>query len=225
MCCSGYPAPNWLPGDLLRLSEGERAGADARLLQTNALRVQEASLTGESKAVLKDSRILPPGTPLAERCNMVFKGTVLAMVTATGMATEMGRIAHLLAGTPEQATPLQNQVRQIGVMLGHAVLMTTEVRTLADVEAALLLGVSLAVAAVPEGLPAILSLVLAIGVRRMASRQASVKNLSSVETLGSTSVICSDKTGALTRSEMTIASTVLFYSECRKWLARRMDVE
>ncbi len=161
---------------------------------------------------------------------MVFKGTAvvqgtgLALVTATGMATEMGRIAHLLATTPEQATPLQKEVRQIGVMLGRAVLLIaavvvvtvllmTEVRSLADVEAVLLLGVSLAVAAVPEGLPAILSLVLAIGVQRMASRQAIVKKLSSVETLGSASVICSDKTGTLTRSEMAIEK-VLTASGC-----------
>jgi Ca2+-transporting ATPase len=215
------PSAELVPGDLLQLSEGDRIGADARLLQANALRVQEASLTGESEAVLKDAAQLAPDTPLAERANMVFKGTAvvqgtgLALVTATGMGTEMGRIAHLLATTPEEATPLQKEVRQIGVMLGRAVLLIavvvvvtvllmTEVRSLADVEAVLLLGVSLAVAAVPEGLPAILSLVLAIGVQRMASRSAIVKKLSSVETLGSASVICTDKTGTLTRSEMAI---------------------
>ena len=217
-------------GDLLLLSEGDRVGADARLLQANALRVQEASLTGESEAVLKDAATLKEPVPLAERRNMVFKGTAvvqgtgMALVTATGMATEMGRIAHLLATTPEQATPLQKEVRQIGVMLGRAVLlialvvvltvlMMTEVRSLADVEGVLLLGVSLAVAAVPEGLPAILSLVLAIGVQRMAKRQAIVKKLSSVETLGSASVICTDKTGTLTRSEMAIEK-VLTASGC-----------
>ncbi len=215
------PSAELVPGDLLQLSEGDRIGADARLLQANALRVQEASLTGESEAVLKDAAQLASDTPLAERANMVFKGTAvvqgtgLALVTATGMNTEMGRIAHLLATTPEEATPLQKEVRQIGVMLGRAVLLIavvvvvtvllmTEIRSLADVEAVLLLGVSLAVAAVPEGLPAILSLVLAIGVQRMASRSAIVKKLSSVETLGSASVICTDKTGTLTRSEMAI---------------------
>ena len=215
------PSSELVPGDLLQLAEGDRVGADARLLQAHALRVQEASLTGESEAVLKQAVLLPPDTPLAERANMVFKGTAvvqgtgLALVTATGMSTEMGRIAHLLATTPEQVTPLQKEVHQIGLMLGRAVLLIallvvvtvlllTEVRSLADVEAVLLLGVSLAVAAVPEGLPAILSLVLAIGVQRMASRSAIVKQLSSVETLGSASVICTDKTGTLTRSEMAI---------------------
>ncbi|MEY5100707.1 MAG: hypothetical protein RJA36_3426 [Pseudomonadota bacterium] len=224
------PSAELVNGDLLLLSEGDQVGADARLLQANVLRVQEASLTGESEAVLKDVAALPADTPLAERSNMVFKGTAVvqgtgvAVVTATGMATQMGRIAHLLATTPEQATPLQKEVRQIGRMLGlavllivlvvvAAVLLTAEVRTLAELEAVLLLGVSLAVAAVPEGLPAILSLVLAIGVQRMAGRQAIVKKLSSVETLGSASVICTDKTGTLTRSEMAIEK-VLTASGC-----------
>lgn len=151
---------------------------------------------------------------------MVFRGTAvvqgngLAVVTATGMATGMGRIAHLLA-----ATPLKKEVRRIGHMLGRAVLLialvvvvsvllTTEIRTLAELQAVLLLGVSLAVAALPEGLPAILSLVLAIGVQRVARRRAIVKQLSSVETLGSASVICTDKTGTLMRSEMTIEKVV-----------------
>ena len=226
------PCVELVRGDLLLLSEGDQVGADARLLQANALRVQEASLTGESESVPKDSAPLPAGTPLAERSNMVFKGTAVvqgtgvAVVTATGMATEMGRIAHLLAATPEAATPLQQEVRQIGRMLGRAVLLIalvvvlsvlllTEVRTLAEVEAVLLLGVSLAVAAVPEGLPAILSLVLSIGVQRMAARQAIVKKLSSVETLGSASVICTDKTGTLTRSEMAI-ERVMTASGCSR---------
>ncbi len=167
------PSAGLVRGDLLLLSEGDQVGADARLLQANALRAQEASLTGESETVPKQIAALPAEVPLAERSNMVFKGTAvvqgtgLALVTATGMATEMGRIAHLLATTPDAATPLQKEVRQIGRMLGRAVLLIallvvlsvlllTEVRTLAEVEAVLLLGVSLAVAAVPEGLPAIL---------------------------------------------------------------------
>jgi Ca2+-transporting ATPase len=131
------------------------------------------------------------------------------------MNTEMGAIAHMLETTAEAATPLQKEVHRIGRMLGVAVLviaavvvatvlMVSDIRSTADVMTVLLLGVSLAVAAVPEGLPAILSLVLALGVQRMAARKAIVKKLSSVETLGSASVICSDKTGTLTRSEMTI---------------------
>lgn len=152
---------------------------------------------------------------------MVFKGTAvaqgtgIAVVTAIGMNTEMGAIAHMLETTVEAATPLQKEVRQIGRMLGVAVLviaavvvakilMVADIRGTADVMTVLLLGVSLAVAAVPEGRPVILSLVLAFGVQRMAARKAIVKKLSSVETLGSASVICSDKIGTLTRSEMTI---------------------
>lgn len=224
------PSAELVRGDVLLLAEGDRVGADARLVQASTLLVQEASLTGESEAVLKSTAPLPQPGALAERKNMVFKGTAvaqgngLAVVTATGMDTEMGTIAHLLNTTPEQATPLQKEVHQIGRMLGlaviviasvvvAAVLLVTEIRSTADVVAVLLLGVSLAVAAVPEGLPAILSLVLALGVQRMARRQAIVKKLSSVETLGSTSVICTDKTGTLTRSEMTI-ERVLTASGC-----------
>ncbi|WP_439590301.1 cation-translocating P-type ATPase [Hydrogenophaga sp.] len=208
-------------GDLLVLGEGDLVGADARLLRTATLRVQEASLTGESEAVLKDVATLAAPTPLGDRLNMVFKGTAVAqgtgraVVTATGMATEMGSIASMLDATIEEATPLQKEVSRIGRMLGIAVviiavvvvatiLLMSDIRGPSDLITVLLLGVSLAVAAVPEGLPAILSVVLAMGVQRMAKRKAIVKKLSSVETLGSASVICSDKTGTLTRSEMTI---------------------
>jgi len=210
-----------VPGDILLLEEGDAVGADARLLLSTSLRVQEASLTGESEAVLKDAATLTDLAPLAERFCMVFKGTAVvqgtgrAIVTATGMQTEMGAIATMLDATVEQPTPLQKEVARIGRMLGIAVvgiaivvittvLLVSEIKDASDVITVLLLGVSLAVAAVPEGLPAILSLVLALGVQRMARRNAVVKSLSSVETLGSTSVICSDKTGTLTRSEMTI---------------------
>ncbi len=220
------PSFELVVGDVLLLAEGDHVGADSRLLEANSLRVQEASLTGESEAVQKASDTLaPPLSPLAERFNMVHSGTSVvqgtgvAIVTATGMHTEMGAIAHLLNTTPESATPLQQEVRHIGLMLGVAVvlialivvatvLLTTPIRSTQDVVSVLLLGVSLAVAAVPEGLPAVLSLVLAIGVQRMARQRAIVKKLSSVETLGSASVICSDKTGTLTRSEMTIQRIV-----------------
>ncbi|CAG9933348.1 cation-translocating P-type ATPase [Candidatus Nitrotoga arctica] len=212
-------------GDLLVLGEGDLVGADARLLRTAALRVQESSLTGESEAVLKDVATLPAPTPLGDRLNMVFKGTAVAqgtgraVVTATGMSTEMGSIASMLDATVEEATPLQKEVSRIGRMLGIAVmiiavvvvatiLLMSDIRGPSDLITVLLLGVSLAVAAVPEGLPAILSVVLAMGVQRMARRKAIVKKLSSVETLGSASVICSDKTGTLTRSEMTIQRVV-----------------
>ncbi|OYX63319.1 MAG: haloacid dehalogenase [Sphingomonadales bacterium 32-64-17] len=210
-----------VPGDILLLDEGDAVGADARLLTAAALRVQEASLTGESEAVSKDPVPLAGPASLADRTSMVFKGTAVvqgsgrAIVTATGMRTEMGAIAAMLDETREDPTPLQREVARIGRMLGIAVIVIaiivvttilamSGVENVSDLVAVLLLGVSLAVAAVPEGLPAILSLVLALGVQRMAARNAVVKNLSSVETLGAATVICSDKTGTLTRSEMTI---------------------
>jgi magnesium-transporting ATPase (P-type) len=215
------PAAALVRGDVLVLSEGDAVGADARLVRADSLRVLEASLTGESEAVLKDAATLSEPAALGARLNMVHKGTAVAqgsgraVVTATGMATEMGLIAGMLEAAREEPTPLQKEVGRIGRMLGIAVvviaavvvttiLLLSEIRTISDVIPVLLLGVSLAVAAVPEGLPATLSVVLAMGVRRMARRHAIVKKLSSVETLGCASVICSDKTGTLTRSEMTI---------------------
>jgi Ca2+-transporting ATPase len=219
------PSALLVPGDLLVLAEGDAVGADARLLSCNALRVQEASLTGESESILKDAATLPAPAVLGDRLNLVFKGTAVvqgtgrAVVTATGMDTEMGAIAGMLEAMPEPQTPLQAEIARIGHRLGIAVviialvvvgtvLALSDIRGAADVVAVLLLGVSLAVAAVPEGLPAILSVVLALGVLRMARANAIVKALSSVETLGSASVICTDKTGTLTRSEMTIQRVV-----------------
>ncbi len=215
------PVASLVRGDLLVLNEGDVVGADARLLAATTLRVQEASLTGESEAVLKSTLTLPAPVALGDRLNMVFRGTAIAqgtgrgVVTATGMDTEMGAIAAMLEATPEVPTPLALEVSRLGRVLGIAViiiaavvvttiLMLSELRTAADVITVMLLGVALAVAAVPEGLPAILSVVLALGVQRMARHKAIVKNLSSVETLGCASVICSDKTGTLTRAEMTI---------------------
>lgn len=215
------PSDELVPGNILLLEEGDAVGADARLIETASLRVQEASLTGESEPVLKTAATLPGPVSLGDRLCMVFKGTAVAqgsgraVVTATGMHTEMGSIARMLEATREEPTPLQKEVARIGRMLGVAVIVLTvvvvgsilamaEIHGTRDVITVLLLGVSLAVAAVPEGLPAILSVVLALGVRRMAGHHAVVKNLSSVETLGCATVICSDKTGTLTRSEMTI---------------------
>ena len=215
------PSSELVPGDILVLEEGDAIGADARLFVSASLLVQEASLTGESDAVMKRTDTLTHPAPLAERTCMVFKGTSVvqgtgrAIVTSTGMQTEMGSIATLLDATMEEPTPLQKEVARIGRMLGAAVvaiafvvvatvLLLSDIKDASDVITVLLLGVSLAVAAVPEGLPAILSLVLALGVQRMAKQNAVVKKLSSVETLGSASVICTDKTGTLTRSEMTI---------------------
>ncbi len=215
------PSAELVRGDVLVLGEGDAVGADGRLTQAASLRVQEASLTGESEAVVKDPATLPGLAALGDRLNMVFKGTAVAqgtgraVVTGTGVNTQMGSIAEMLEATEAAPTPLQIEVGRIGRMLGIAVvviavvvmatlLLISDIRTAADVITILLLGVSLAVAAVPEGLPAILSVMLAMGVQRMAKRNAIVTKLSSVETLGSASVICSDKTGTLTRSEMTI---------------------
>ncbi len=219
------PADDVVPGDVLLLAEGDAVAADGRLVEAASLTVAEASLTGESEPVLKD--VAPIATPveLGDRVNMVFSGTAVArgrgraIVTATGMATETGNIAALLGRTGEQRTPLQREVDRIGRMLGIAViaiaavvvgaiLLTADIRTASDLVTVMLIGVALAVAAVPEGLPAVLSVVLALGVQRMAGRRAIVKKLSSVETLGSASVICSDKTGTLTKSEMTIQTIV-----------------
>ena len=215
------PSAELVRGDLLVLGEGDAVGSDARLVQAASLRVLEASLTGESEAVLKDTATLPAPAALGDRLCMVFKGTAVAqgtgraIVVATGMDTEVGAIASMLDAAPEAPTPLEKEVQRIGRTLGIAIvviavvvvgtiLLISEIRSAADMIEVLLLGVSLAVAAVPEGLPAILSVVLALGVQRMARQSAIVKKLSSVETLGAASVICSDKTGTLTRSEMTI---------------------
>jgi P-type Ca2+ transporter type 2C len=215
------PSSELVLGDILLLGEGDAVGADARLIEAASLHIQEASLTGESESVLKNIATLPQPVVIADQLNMVFKGTAVtqgtgrAVVTATGMQTQMGLIAALLESTPVVLTPLQKEVGQLGKNLAVAVvaiavivvavtLLTSNIRTAAEFVTVLLLGVSLAVAAVPEGLPAILSVVLALGVQRMAKHNAIVKNLSSVETLGSATVICTDKTGTLTRAEMTI---------------------
>ena len=219
------PSAELVRGDVLLLGEGDAIGADARLVESASLRVQEASLTGESEAVLKNPATLPTAAPLGDRLNMVFKGTSVvqgtgrAAITATGMDTEIGSVAAMLESTAQPPTPLEKEVGRLGGMLSIAVvviavvvvgtiLLISHPRNAADVTEVLLLGVALAVAAVPEGLPAILTVVLALGVQRMATHHAIVKNLSSVETLGCASVICSDKTGTLTRAEMTIERVV-----------------
>ncbi|CAN5404678.1 cation-translocating P-type ATPase [soil metagenome] len=215
------PSSELVRGDILALSEGDAVGADSRLLSASGLRVAQASLTGESEAVTKNPGTLPGPVSLGDRHNMVYKGTAVAqgvgraIVTATGMDTEMGAIARMLDATTEEPTPLQIEINRLGKVLGVIVVVIAIVVVLtiivvngvsapSDFVLVLLLGVSLAVAAVPEGLSAILSVVLAIGVQRMAKRHAIVKKLNSVEALGSASVICTDKTGTLTRNEMTI---------------------
>ncbi len=214
-----------VPGDILLIEEGDTIAADARLIHSTALQTAEAALTGESLPVSKDIAPLAGEADLGDRRNMLFSGTAAtygrgrAVVTATGMQTEMGRIAGMLKETQVETTPLQKELARVGrvlaivvisialVMIG-TILLIEEIRGLAALFEVFILGVALAVAAVPEGLPAVVTAVLALGVQRMAKRNAIVRHLSAVETLGSASVIASDKTGTLTRNEMTVRAVV-----------------
>ncbi len=211
-----------VPGDVLLLASGDRVPADARLLRTAGLRTDESALTGESSPVAKSTApTADSDSELSERPSMVYLGTVVAqgrgeaVVVATGRATEMGAVAKLLERTGDEATPLQRDLGRMGRQLGWTVLGISAVVAAAGIVRAgslslrvvagmVLFGVALAVAAVPEGLPALVTAALALGVRRMAERHAIVRRLLAVETLGSATVICSDKTGTLTRNEMTV---------------------
>lgn len=214
-----------VPGDIVLVEEGGAVPTDARLVEASAFQVAEAALTGESAPVSKNAEPISREVVLGDRRNMIFSGTSVtrgharAIVTATGMDTEMGRIAGMLEATPQEATPLQADLDRAGRLLGMtvvgiAVVIVAAVVSVSDVSGLpglfdiLLLGVALAVAAVPEGLPAVVTAVLALGVQRMAKRNAIVRRLAAVETLGSANVICSDKTGTLTRNEMTVRKVV-----------------
>jgi P-type Ca2+ transporter type 2C len=202
-------------GDLLLLEAGDRIPADARVLAAHTAEVAEAALTGESQSVGKRSEAVAENSALAERCNMVFMNTVVtrgrieAIVTATGMHTEMGRLAGLLAETAEGATPLQIQLDGLGkrlALIASIVVALMFVMGLMRGDPLLqtaMTAIALAVAAIPEGLPAVVTVTLALGMHRMARRHAIVKKLAAVETLGCTTVICSDKTGTLTLNQMT----------------------
>ena len=218
------PAAGIVAGDIMLIGEGDTIPADGRLIESTALQTAEAALTGESLPVTKDTAAIPEEVPLGDRDNMVFSGTAAtyghgkAVVIATGMRTEMGRIAGLLKDTPDESTPLQRELDRTGKILGLvviaiAIVMIVTIVVVEDVRGAalfdvLILGVALAVAAVPEGLPAVVTAVLSIGVQRMARRNAIVRHLAAVETLGSASVIASDKTGTLTKNEMTVRVVV-----------------
>ena len=219
-------------GDIVLLVEGDAIGADGRLVESWSLEVSEAPLTGESVPVAKAPEPVPASAPVAERTDSVFSGTAVTrgrgrvLVTATGPRTEIGRIAALLADGDDETTPLRRQIDRLSRLLGivvvalglvmvGSILATSEIDGLGDVLDALLVAVSLAVAAVPEGLPAILTVVLALGVQRMAGHDAIVKRLLSVETLGSASVVCTDKTGTLTRNEMTVVRLVTVSGSAR----------
>jgi P-type Ca2+ transporter type 2C len=212
-------------GDILIIEEGDTVPADARVIQSTSLHTAEATLTGESLPVAKDVEAIAGDIGLGDRQNMLFSGTAAvygrgrAVVVATGMQTEMGRIAGFLKDAPNETTPLQRELDRVGRLLGLLVVMIAivmivtiilveNVRGVSALFDVLILGVALAVAAVPEGLPAVVTAVLSIGVQRMARRNAIVRHLAAVETLGSANVIASDKTGTLTKNEMTVRSVV-----------------
>ena len=204
-------------GDIILFETGDRVTADARLLEASALRVEESSLTGESAPVDKSAELpVGEGAPLSERVNMLYSGSTVvggrcrAVVTAIGMDTEVGKIARLLDESESPQTPLQKRLENTGKVLGIAalaicaVIFVLGVAERSDILESFMLAVSLAVAAVPEGLPAIVTIVLALGVQRMAAKNAIVRRIPAVETLGAATVICSDKTGTLTQNKMTV---------------------
>lgn len=208
-------------GDLVILSAGDRVPADLRILESHRLSVDESVLTGESLAVEKYPHAVPQTAPLTERLSMLWAGTLItsgqakAIVTATGLQTELGRISGLLRSVEKLQTPLTRRMTRFGQILSIVILVVAAVlftlgvvwRSLDPAEM-FMAAVSLAVAAIPEGLPAIVTITLAIGVRRMASRRAIIRRLPAVEALGAVSVICTDKTGTLTVNEMTVQQTV-----------------
>ena len=212
------PAAEVVPGDLVLLGPGDLLAADLRLTESWALRVDEAALTGESEPVTKQVDPLSEidESMLADRRNMAFRGTVVTggrgvgLVVATGMMTELGRLAELLQRHPAGPTPLQRRLAALGRAMAAgalvicAVVFAVGVARGEPVERMFLIAVSLAVAAIPEGLPAVVTVALALGARRMAARNALVRKLPAVETLGSTTVICSDKTGTLTQNRMQV---------------------
>ena len=211
------PATQLVPGDRIEIEAGDCIPADARLVSGFGLRVQEASLTGESVPVEKSpSEGLAAETSLGDRVNMLFMSTVVAagkaeaVVTETGMQTELGKIAGLLQRQEAEPTPLQRRLGELGKILVIGclsivvVVFLLEIRRTGNLLDVLVRSISLAVAAVPEGLPAVVTMALALGLRRMVQRNVLIRRLPSVETLGSVTVICSDTTGTLTRNEMTV---------------------
>ncbi len=215
-------ASELVPGDIIRLETGDFVPADARLLRSVSLKSEESALTGESVPAEKDASACPKeNAPLGDRTNMVFSGcsitygTAVAVVTATGMDTEMGKIANLLEGAEDGQTPLQRRLAQLGKYLGIlalaacAVIFVVGLASGLEVMELFMTSVSLAVSAIPEGLPVIVTIVLSIGVQRMVKKNALIRRLPAVETLGSASVICSDKTGTLTQNRMTLVETYL----------------
>ncbi len=211
------PAPRLVPGDIVLLEAGDQVPADLRLIEAHHLKVEEAALTGESHAVEKSSAAIDDkSAALAERYNMLYMGTQVTygrgvgVVVDTGMNTELGHIADMIQNVEERKTPLQNRLDHVGkVLAGVAVAFSTLICMIGlwrgeALKTMLLSAISVAVAAVPEGLPAVLTVTLAFGAQRMLKRHALVRKLTGIETLGSVSVICSDKTGTLTQNKMTV---------------------
>jgi P-type Ca2+ transporter type 2C len=216
-------ASELVPGDVVFLEAGERVPADGRIIESVRLRIEEAALTGESVSVDKrDEAIEEADIPLAERHNMVFLGTVVTegrgrmVVTATGAATEVGRIGRMIEEADTRDTPLERRLAALGrgligvvVAICAVIVVAGWLRGATSLAHMLEIGIVLAIAAVPEGLPAVATMTLALGMQRMARRRALIRRLPAVETLGSTTVICTDKTGTLTRGEMTVVTLAL----------------
>ncbi len=215
-------AAELVPGDIIFLEAGDFIPADARLIRSVSLKSEESALTGESVPSEKDAEVIvEEKAPLGDRTNMIFSGcsitygTATAVVTATGMNTEMGKIANLLDSEGDSQTPLQKKLAQLGKYLGVMALAACAIIFVVGIVSGIpaieifMTAVSLAVSAIPEGLPAIVTIVLSIGVQRMAKKNAIIRRLPAVETLGGASVICSDKTGTLTQNRMTLVKAYL----------------
>lgn len=222
------PSRELVPGDIVIMEAGDYIPADIRIVETANLKVEEASLTGESAAVEKDHLTLEDDAPLGDRHNIGFMSTIVTygrgkgIVVSTGMQTEIGKIATMIQSLEEDSTPLQKKLKSFGKLLGGLGLAICAVVFLVGVyngyrvgsldfqlvQSMLMISISLAVAAIPEGLPTVVTIVLALGMQRMAKKNAIVKKLHAVETLGSTTIICSDKTGTLTQNQMTVVKVI-----------------
>ena len=214
------PSQNVAPGDILVLEAGDIVPADARLLQSTHLKCDESALTGESQSVVKDpTAILPPLCPLADRNNMVFSGSVVvsgratAVCTATGQTTEIGKIATMLSDKKEELTPLQKGIKSLAKITTYIVLFICLITFFIELFVsptspleAFLTAVALAVAAIPESLPAVITIIISIGTFRLAKKKVIIKHLNALETLGCCQIICSDKTGTLTQNKMVVES-------------------
>jgi len=214
------PSRDVVPGDMVLLEAGDRIPADGRLIESVELKTEEAALTGESTPVNKWIQVVDKKTPVADRKNMVFMGTHVtygrgkAVVTATGMNTEFGKIAEMVQAVEEEETPLKQKLESFAKKLGIIIIIVCAIvfvleliregTNLENVADMFMTAVALAVSAVPEGLPAVVTVSLALGARELAKRNAIIRRLASAETLGATTVICSDKTGTLTKGEMTV---------------------